>query len=165
MLTQTEDSLIQRLRASLPAEITVDTLPDTPQELARQFTGGQVFVYFAGLTGKPNPGTGGVGETRLQVWQLLLRHRFKRKAGGLYALIDSSRMLLSGFLPSGCAGRMQLVEESAPEVLDNVWTSFVTFAVPAANMPLQEPETGPALVRATWENIPHDHTTIVESPP
>lgn len=164
MLSQTEDSLIQRLQASLPTDIEVLPLPDTPQELARQFDCGQVFVYFAGLTGKPAPGTSGSGETRHQVWQLLVRHRSKRKGGGLYALIDSCRLLLSGFVPAGCAGRMQLQEESAPEVLDNVWVSFVTFTVPAPNLPLPDPETGPRLVRATWENLPHDHATTVEKP-
>ncbi|BAK75388.1 Gp37 protein [Pseudogulbenkiania sp. NH8B] len=163
MLSQTEDSLIQRLQAYLPADIEVMGLPDTPQELVRHFDVGQVFVYFAGLTGKPAPSTSGSGESRLQVWQLLVRHRSKRKNGGLYALIDSCRLLLSGFMPAGCAGRMQLQEESAPEVLDNVWVAFVTFTVPAPNVPLADPDAGPRLVRATWENLPHDHVTVVEN--
>lgn len=148
----------------MPAAIEVEPLPDTPAELVRHFDHGQVFVYFAGLTGKPAPSTSGSVESRHQVWQLLVRHRFKRKDGGLYALIDSCRLLLSNFLPAGCAGRMQLQEESAPEVLDNVWVSFVTFSVPAPNIPLSEPEAGPRLVRATWENLPHDHVTVVEKP-
>ncbi|NHQ83167.1 hypothetical protein HA051_16505 [Chromobacterium vaccinii] len=165
MLAVTEDSLIQRLRGSLPADIAVAALPDAIGELARPADGGQAYVYYAGLTGRPNPDSTGGAETRLQLWQVLVRHRNRRAGGGLYALLDSVRMLFTGWRPTGAAGKLQLLEQSAPELLDGCWASFQTFAAPTPNLPLPDQETTVRLVRATWENQPHNHETVVEKQP
>lgn len=148
----------------MPATVEVIPLPDTAKDFARPFERGQLCVYFAGLAGRPQPSTAGSVETRRQVWQVLVRHRSRREGGGLYGLIDAARLLLAGFLPSGAAGRLQLEEESAPELLDGVWAMFLTFSCPVPVLPLAVPEVGPKLVRAIWENTPHDHVTVVEKP-
>lgn len=155
--------MIKRLRDSLPATVEVIPLPDTSKELSRPFEHGQICVYYAGLTGKPKPSTSGSVEARKQVWQLLIRHRSRRKDGGLNGLIDAARMLLVGFLPSGATERLQLEEESAPEILDGLWASFITFSAKVPVMPLPDPSTGPRLARAIFENQPHAHSSTVEN--
>ncbi|MGC0151043.1 Gp37 family protein [Chromobacterium vaccinii] len=162
MLSQIEDSLIQRLRGSLPADISAAALPDAVGELVRPADGGQVYVYYAGLTGRPNPDSSGRVEMRLQLWQAMVRHRHRRAGGGLYALLDSVRMLFCGWRPAGAAGHMHLLEQSAPELLDGTWAAFMTFAAPVPNLPVPDPDAAVRLVRATWENQPHNHGSVVE---
>lgn len=151
MLNKIEDSLIRRLRDSLPDAVEVIPLPDTVEGIARPFATGQICVYYAGLNGRPQPSTTGSIESRRQIWQLLLRHRHRRQDGGLHGLIDSARYLLTGFLPAGAAGRLQLEEESVPEPLDGVWASFLTLSCPVPVLHLEDPEAGPRLVRLEWE--------------
>lgn len=141
----------------MPDAVEVIPLPDTVEGLARPFANGQVCVYYAGLGGRPQNSTAGSVESRRQIWQLLLRHRHRRQDGGLHGLIDSARYLMVGFLPSGAAGRLQLEEESVPEPLDGVWSSFLTLSCPVPVLHLDDPAAGPRLTRALWPSpIPEE---------
>lgn len=156
--------MIRRLRDSLPETVDVEPLPDSAEELRRPATRGHLCIYFAGLSGRPQPSTSGSVELRRQLWQVMVRHRSRRRDGGLYGLLDACRLLLSGYRPQGGAGLLQLEEESAPEWLDGCWVAWLTWSCPVAILPQQDPDAAVRLVRATWENLPHDHVTTVEKP-
>lgn len=163
MLTQIEDSLIRRLREFLPESVEIGELPDTVTELSRPFESGQLLVYFAGLPGKSQPDTSGRFETRKTLFQVLIRHRRRRRPHGVLGLSDAAVVLLSGFKPDGAAGRLRIEEISAPEILDRVWAVFLTVSCDAAVVPYADPEHGARLARAMFENVETGATNCVEN--